>query len=153
MQSLNLPAYHIQTKIHNGETYIFDIIRKQYVKRTPEEWVRQHIVHYLIHEKSTPRGLVAVEMALTYNNMQKRSDVVIYNKSGEPLMIIECKAPTVKITEKVFEQVAMYNLSLRVPYLMVSNGLTHYCCKVDLEQGNFSFLNDIPDYEEMNPNV
>jgi len=149
MQELNLPPYNVQTKRLKGDTYIYDTIRKQYLKLTPEEWVRQHLVHYLMDCKNTPKGLIAVEMALEYNTMQKRSDIVVFDRRGQPLMIVECKAPTVAITQKVFEQVAMYNLTLQVPYLIVSNGLTHYCCHVNLKEQSFSFLREFPDYKQL----
>lgn len=149
MQQLNLPAYDVQTKRQKGYTYIYDIIRKQYIQLTPEEWVRQHLVHYLIDHKNVPQGLIAVEMALEYNTMTKRSDIVIFSRSAQPLLLVECKAPSVTINQKVFEQVAMYNLTLQVPYLIVSNGLTHYCCYVDVWEKSFSFLEEFPDYKEL----
>lgn len=150
MRQLNLPAYSLSTKVLKGIRYVHDPIRKKYVQLTPEEWVRQHLVHFLINEKHVPKGLMAVEMKLEYNKMLKRSDIVVYARNGHPLMIVECKAPTVPINQKVFEQIAMYNLSLQVPFLIVSNGMDHYCCRIDLHQKSFVFLQEFPDYREFN---
>ena len=114
---------------------------------TPEEWVRQNFIRYLIHEKQFPASLIAIEMALKYNRMQKRGDVVVYDKSGKPLLIVECKAPNVKITQNAFDQVARYNMALKVKYLVVTNGLTHYCCSMDYPRKSYEFLDGIPMYK------
>lgn len=113
---------------------------------TPEEWVRQHIVHYLIEEKKYPYSLIAVEKKLTINNLTKRTDVLVFNTQGLPEIIVECKAPSVKITQDSFDQIARYNLKLKANYLIVTNGLTHYFCKMDLENECYIFLENIPDY-------
>ena len=128
---------------------IFDILRKRYVKLTPEEWVRQHFIHFLIEHKNYPAGLLANEVGLDLNGTKKRCDTVLYQRDLSPQMIIEYKAPQINIAQKVFDQIARYNIVLRVDYLIVSNGLQHYCCKMNYEQQNYSFLTDIPDYPSL----
>jgi type I site-specific restriction-modification system R (restriction) subunit len=125
---------------------IFDILRKRYVKLTPEEWVRQHFIHFLVEHKHYPQALLANEVGLDLNNTRKRCDTILYRRNLTPLMIIEYKAPQINIAQKVFDQIARYNIVLRVDYLIVSNGLQHYCCKMNYEQQTYSFLADIPDY-------
>lgn len=125
---------------------IFDILRKRYVKLTPEEWVRQHFIHFLVDHKHYPQVLLANEVGLDLNNTKKRCDTILYRRNLTPLMIIEYKAPQINIAQKVFDQIARYNIVLRVDYLIVSNGLQHYCCKMDYEHQTYSFLADIPDY-------
>ena len=149
MLALNLPSY--DTKIHNKDSkqQIFDIIRKCYVALTPEEWVRQHFVHYLIEQHSYPATLMANEASITLNNTRRRCDTVVYDRSLRPRMIIEYKAPTVKIDSKVFAQISRYNLVLRVDYLVVSNGLQHYCCKMDYTNNRCAFIQGIPPYHEI----
>lgn len=150
MQKLNLPDYEHRVRKTNGEgTEIFDPIRRKFVALTPEEWVRQNFVRYLIEQKGMPQTLIGVEVALTLNTMQRRSDVVVYSRNGVPLLAVECKAATVKITQDTFDQLTRYNLVLQVPYLVVTNGLAHYCCKVDFEAQSYLFLKDIPDYESI----
>ena len=146
MQPLNLPTYTFKIKSKENNYAIFDIIRKKYMVLTPEEWVRQHIVHYLIEEKKYPISLIAVEKKLTINNLTKRTDVLVFNTLGLPEIIVECKAPSVKITQDSFDQIARYNLKLKANYLIVTNGLTHYFCKMDLENECYIFLEDIPNY-------
>ena len=150
MNKLNLPQYNF--KIHQIEERleIFDDIRKKYVALTPEEWVRQHFVKFLIIEKNFPASLMAVEMSIKLNRLKKRSDVVVYNNNGKPLLIVECKAPTVKINQKVFDQIARYNMVLMTQFLVVTNGLKHIACKLDFEQSTYAFLEDIPFYHEIN---
>jgi hypothetical protein len=114
---------------------------------TPEEWVRQHIIQFVIQEKKYPASLVAVEIGLKYNQLQKRADVLVYNTSGKPLLLIECKAPEVKITQDVFHQIALYNMTYKVAYLLVTNGLEHYCCVMDYANNTYQFLQDIPEYK------
>ncbi|MCX6256785.1 MAG: type I restriction enzyme HsdR N-terminal domain-containing protein [Bacteroidia bacterium] len=149
MESLNLPAYSFNIKSERQRNLIFDEIRKKYVPLTPEEWVRQHFVKYLINEKKYPAQLIAVEMFLKHNKMKRRCDIVIFDKSGRPLLITECKAPSVKISREAFEQLAVYNLKLLVSYLIVTNGIDHYCCKMDGENRNPVFLKEIPEYREL----
>ena len=143
---LNFPAYPFRLKQEAGKTYIFDELRKRFLLLTPEEWVRQHLVKYLIGEKKYPRTLIKLEGGLKLNSLQKRSDILLFNGGGEKLMLVECKAPSVKISQETFDQVARYNFVHRVKILVVSNGLQHFCCEVDLEKGDYSFLRDIPEY-------
>lgn len=149
MLALNLPEYPIKVKVIEGKRTIFDEIRRQYVALTPEEWVRQHFVHYLIHHKGYSKSLMGNEVLVNLNNQKKRCDTIVYNNRLEPLMIIEYKAPQVKITQDVFNQIYHYNIVLRANYLVVSNGLQHFCCEMDYEMQNYRFLNDIPDYLEL----
>ncbi len=149
MLALNLPKYPIKVKDIEGKKTIFDEIRRQYVALTPEEWVRQHFVHYLIHHKGYSKSLMGNEVLVNLNNQKKRCDTIVYNNRLEPLMIIEYKAPQVKITQDVFNQIYHYNIVLRANYLVVSNGLQHFCCEMDYEMQNYRFLNDIPDYLEL----
>lgn len=128
---------------------IFDDIRKKFVALTPEEWVRQNFISFLVKQKKYPAALFAIEKSLSLNKMQKRSDVVIYNNRGEALMIIECKAPSVRIDQHVFDQVARYNIAFKVSYLVVTNGLQHYCCSIDHENENYYFLKEIPGYKDI----
>lgn len=145
MYKLNLPDYSHQLKIDVNNNKIFDYQRKKYVALTPEEWVRQNIICHLIN-LGFPNGLIAVEQPITYNSMNKRCDIVVYNSHAYPKIIIECKAPHVKISQKTFDQIATYNLKLHVDYLIVTNGINHYCCKIDITNGNVEFLQDFPSY-------
>ena len=149
MRTLNLPLYDVRFKTKGTRTLIFDHIRKKYVALTPEEWVRQHIINYLVTEKSYPASLISVEMPLKYAGLHKRSDLIVCDRNGLPLMIIECKAPEVTITEKVFEQIAIYNLAIQASYFMVTNGLQHYCLIAATEDSPARFLNEIPEYGEL----
>ncbi len=133
----------------NNKKYIFDIIRKKYLILTPEEWVRQNLLLFLIEKKSYPRNLIRVEQKLKGNNMFFRADAVVYNNAGKALMIIECKADNVKITQKAFEQISKYNLQFQVEYLLVSNGKENYICKINYEEKNYIFMSEIPEYGEL----
>ena len=146
MFSLNLPDFQVKIAVTDGKKMIFDPLRRKYVALTPEEWVRQHFVHFLIQHKGYPSGLLANEVQLTLNGTRKRCDTVLYDRTRTPRMIIEYKAPTVPITRQVFNQITRYNIALKVDYLIVSNGLEHYCCKVDYERFCCNFLKEIPDY-------
>lgn len=147
MDKLNLPTYPIKIKEEKGKQYIFDDIRKKYLMLTPEEWVRQNFLQFLIQEKQYPKGLVVIEKGLKLNELQKRADALVY-KDSIPLVLIEFKAPSVKITQEVFEQIGRYNSIFKVPYLIVSNGLEHYCAKINFFENSFEFLKDIPNYKE-----
>ncbi|MFO7829123.1 MAG: type I restriction enzyme HsdR N-terminal domain-containing protein [Bacteroidales bacterium] len=149
MESLNLPTYSFNIKLKEQRKYIFDFIRKKYVLLTPEEWVRQNFLKYLVDEKKYPASLIAVEKEFKLNTLSKRSDAVVYNKSGIPVLIIECKAASVKIDQKVFDQIARYNIKLNVDFLVVTNGLDHYCCKIDFQNHTYSFLKGIPDFNQL----
>jgi len=147
MQQLNLPVYEFKYKEDQGRIRIFDALRKKYVILTPEEWVRQNFIQFLIVAKNYPVSLIAVEVSLKYNQLQKRADVLIYSKQGGPFLMIECKAPEVKITQAVFHQIAVYNMSFKVDYLLVTNGMDHFCCKMEYTTGTYQFLQDVPDFE------
>lgn len=148
---LNLPTYSFRTKKVNSKIQIFDEIRKKFLVLTPEEWVRQNFVKYLVEEKGFPASLLAIETGLKLNQNQFRADLLVYDRKGNPLLIVEFKAPEVKITQKAFDQIARYNLTFNVPYLIVSNGLEHYCCAVDFEQKNYQFFREIPAYSDLVP--
>ena len=146
MVSLNLPKAEFKIKSSENTQYIFDIIRKKYVVLTPEEWVRQHLIHYLVINKGYPKSLIAVEKQLTINTLIKRFDMLVFNKLGTPEIIIECKSPSTKISQQTFDQIARYNLKLNANYLMVSNGLEHYFCNLDPINEKYIFLKDLPAY-------
>ena len=146
---LNLPQYTFRIKDKLDKKLIFDGFRRRWVALTPEEWVRQNFVRYLTEEKHFPASLVAVERSLRMNQRDFRTDIVLFSKSGNPLVVVECKAPEVKISQQVFDQIARYNLDLRVNYLIVTNGLTHYCCRFDQAQLTYTFLPEVPDYLEL----
>lgn len=150
---LNLPTFAVKVKEKEGKQTVFDPARHKYVALTPEEWVRQHFVHYLISEKGFPKELVANEVAVKLNGTSKRCDTVAYNRFLEPLMIVEYKAPTIDITRAVFDQIARYNMVLRVGYLVVSNGLRHFCCKIEYDTQTYAFLEEIPSYDTLLQNV
>ena len=151
MQPLNLPTYSFKLKSEGGRNLIFDDIRRRYVALTPEEWVRQNFIRYLISEKSYPPALITLEKQFAYNKMVKRSDILVYNRKGDPVLMIECKATGVKVNQQVFDQIALYNLKFNVPYLIVTNGIHHYCCRYDVSQGGYRFLEEIPDYPGLSP--
>ena len=149
MYELNLPKYGIKIKNVDGNKAIFDILRRKFVRLTPEEWVRQHFIHYLIDHKGYPQALMANEIQLSVGNKKLRCDSVIYDRSLKPRMIVEYKAPTVNITQKVFDQITVYNMLLHVDYLVVSNGIRHYCCRMDYDNQKYLFLEDIPNYQNI----
>lgn len=150
MQPLNLPPFEANIKKQNGMVKILDILRQKFVALTPEEWVRQHFVHFLIEQKGYSKTLMANEVAVTLNGMSRRCDTVVYRQEGmKPLMIVEYKRPDVEITQRVFEQICRYNMVLEVEWLVVSNGLKHYYCQVDIKNGGYAFMKDIPSYGEI----
>ena len=149
MYRLNLPSYDIKIKEPGDKQTIFDILRQKYVTLTPEEWVRQHFVHYLIEHKHYPKALFGNEIELKIGEKRLRCDSILYTKDLQPRMIIEYKAPTIALQQKVFDQISVYNLLLKVDYLMVSNGLEHYCCRMDYAHNSYTFLRDIPNYEAL----
>ncbi|TXB66809.1 type I restriction enzyme HsdR N-terminal domain-containing protein [Vicingus serpentipes] len=149
MLQLNLPSYPIKLKEEGGKQFIFDFIRKKYLVNTPEEWVRQNFIQFLLHDKKYPASLIAIEKGLKLNELQKRADAVVYDKNGSAIVLIEFKAPKIKITEATFEQISRYNVVFKVPYLIVSNGLNHYCCKIDFSKNSFEFIKEIPSYSEL----
>lgn len=147
MLSLNLPTFAAKVKEKDGKHVIFDPVRRKFVALTPEEWVRQHFVNYLISDKGYPKELLANEVPLKLNGTSKRCDTVAYNCFLTPLMIVEYKAPHIEITSSVFDQIVRYNMVLHVRYLAVSNGISHFCCKIDYENLTYSFLEGIPEYD------
>lgn len=149
MLELNLPKYTFKIKETRGRLTIFDRCRCKYVSLTPEEWVRQNFVEYLITEKSFPKSLIANEVMVEIANMHKRCDTVVYNNMGKPCVLIEYKAPTVAITQKTFDQIATYNFKFGVDYLIVTNGLTHFFCKIDQTSHSYSFYGEIPPFEAL----
>jgi hypothetical protein len=149
MQPLNLPTYFFNTKSENGLEYIFDGIRRKFVRNTPEEWVRQNFLRYMIEEKKFPAALISVESEFKLNKLKKRTDIMIHNRNGEVRAIVECKAPEVPVTTEVFNQIIRYNLVFKVPFILITNGLVHYCCKLNLENGQYQFLKEVPVYEDL----
>ncbi|MGO3181734.1 MAG: type I restriction enzyme HsdR N-terminal domain-containing protein [Aequorivita sp.] len=145
MQKLNFPEYSFRFKNSENKTLVFDEIRKKFVVLAPEEWVRLHTVQFLLKEKNYPKSLINVEKQLKLNNTTKRYDIVVFNNDGSIFLIVECKAPSINISQLTFDQIARYNLALESEYLMVTNGLEHYFCKMDFENERYIFLEDIPE--------
>lgn len=144
MQPLKFPSYNFRTRRVERGVEIWDNIRKKWLLLTPEEWVRQHTVAYLIQELNYPQGLISVERSLKVNGLQKRADIVVFDKTSNPFLLAECKAPEVEISQGVFDQAARYNLTLKVPYLMVTNGLRHFCAHVNPEDSSWKYLQELP---------
>lgn len=147
MLTLNLPTFEVKMKDEGAKKMIFDVIRRKYVTLTPEEWVRQHFVHYLIEQLGYPQELLANEVEVTLNGTSKRCDTVLYDRDLKARMIVEYKAADIPITQKVFNQIMRYNMVLHVDYLVVSNGINHYCCKINYNAKDYVFLSEIPDYK------
>ncbi len=148
-QKLQFPAYDFKLKKQDSKIYIFDIARKKYILLTPEEWVRQHVLHYLINEKNYPVNLIAVEKQLIINQNKRRFDLVVFNRELKPEILIECKAPEVSVTQKTFDQANQYNWLLKAPYLFLTNGKKHYICQIDFEQKKLKFLTELPSYNKV----
>lgn len=146
---LNLPPFPFKLSEQGGVIYVFDELRKKKLVLTPEEWVRQHFIQFLILQKKYPKTLIKLEGGLKLNQLQKRTDILIFNKEGKADVLVECKATTVKIDQKVFDQAARYNMIHQVNYLLVSNGLVHYCCKMDYTKQTYTFLEELPSYREI----
>lgn len=146
MQLLNFPTYSFRFKNSENKVSIFDKIRKKFILLTPEEWVRQHVVEFLLIDKKYPKSLINVEKTVKVSGMNKRYDIVVFNKDGSIFLLIECKAPEIKIDQKTFDQIARYNLILNAQYLMVTNGLNHYFCEMDFENEKYSFLEELPEF-------
>lgn len=146
MLDLNFPKFSFRFKNSENKVSIFDVIRKKFIVLQPEEWVRQHCIHYLIEVKNYPISLINVEKELKVNDLKKRYDIVVFNTDGSIKLIVECKAPKIKISQDTFDQIARYNLTLNADYLMVTNGINHYYCKMDFESEHYQFLRDIPEY-------
>lgn len=144
MQKLNFPSYSFRFKNSENKTAIFDEIRKKFVILTPEEWVRQNVVHFLLKEMNYPKSWINVEKVIKINRLTKRYDVVVFNPDGSIFLLVECKAPQVSISQETFNQIARYNTTLNAQYLMVTNGINHYFCKIDFECENYQFLQNLP---------
>jgi len=150
MQQLNFPTYSFRFKNSENKVSIFDEIRKKFIILTPEEWVRQHVVRFLLEEKKYPKSLINVEKVLHVNGLRKRYDVVVFNPDGSICVLIECKAPEIKTSQATFDQIARYNMTLKAKYLMVTNGLNHYFCQMDFENKKYDFLPSLPEYKSNN---
>ena len=146
MQELNLPKIDFKSKLVNESIQIFDIVRKNFFVLTPEEWVRQHVIHYLIFNKKYPKGLMQIEKLIKYNNLKTRADIVALNKNADPILLVECKAPSIKINKNAFDQIAKYNFNLKANFLFVTNGINHYCCRINYNDGGVEYLQEIPNY-------
>ena len=146
MQKLNFPTYSFRFKNSENKVSIFDEIRKKFILLTPEEWVRQHVVQFLLQDKKYPKSYINVEKLIKINDLSKRYDVVVFQPNGEIFLLIECKAPEVAISQQTFDQIARYNLVLKAKYLMVTNGLNHYFCQMDFENEKYVFLKELPEY-------
>jgi len=149
MEQLNLPGFAHKIKQIGGKDYIFDVLRKKFVRVTPEEWVRQHVVHLLINQYGYPKALIRMEGGLLLNQLQKRTDILVYDRQGRPFLLVECKAPQVAIDQRVFDQIARYNHVHQAPYLVLTNGLVHYCCQRDPATDRLQALPDLPAFEKI----
>jgi len=147
MVKLNLPAFNFELKNDQDKILIFDFLRKRYVVLTPEEWVRQHFTNYLITHLNYPRALIKIEGGLLFNKLQKRSDIVVFNREGSPWMVIECKAPDLKLNRSAVHQASTYNHSLKAKYLVITNGLSHICCEIDWTNAKTSVVDSMPPYQ------
>lgn len=150
MLALNFPEYNFKTDHKDGQTSIFDPLRKRYVHLTPEEWVRQHLIRYLIEEKVVPFTLIASEKRVLVNGLKQRFDLLVFAKTGHPLMICECKSPDIRLSEDTFHQAIRYNLTLKAHFLLISNGLEHHAAFIDYDTVQLKYLTQIPTYQEMN---
>ena len=146
MEPLNFPAYRFEIKNRENKPYIFDQIRKKWVVLQPEEWVRQHCIAFLLETKRYPKSMLNVEKKITVNGRLKRYDIIVFQPTGAPFLLIECKAPHVRISQSSFDQMARYNLVLNSQYLMVTNGLSHYCCQMNTQEQRYNFIPDLPPY-------
>lgn len=149
MDKLSLPTFDFNIKESDGKTVIFDIIRKKYLILTPEEWVRQHFVHYLINHLGYVKTLISVEHGLKYNKLQKRTDIIVHGRKGDPLVLVECKAPEYNLNQKVLEQAMMYNRVLNAEYIIVTNGVEHSCLRVNSANKSVEYLSSLPFYNEI----
>lgn len=144
MQHLNFPDFEFRFGLAGEKKMIFDPVRKKMVALTPEEWVRQHVISWLLERSKVPAGLIGVEKQIVINNLVKRFDIAVFDRSGTPVLLVECKAPTVEITEKVFDQAARYNMQLKVKFFVITNGINHYYCKIDYVNCSYVFIEEIP---------
>lgn len=149
MQQLNFPAYKFNLIYKNDKPYIFDVVRKKHIALLPEEWVRQHLLHYFIEEKKIPKGLIKVEQYIKLNNMRRFTDVSVYNTNGKPVLIAECKSYKTKINRYTFEQIAAYGATLQPKYFVLTNGLQHYVYRLNWHSKTCTFLKDVPVFKEL----
>ncbi len=149
MIALNLPAFDYVLKKESGKVFILDILRKKYLVLTPEEWVRQHFIHYLINELTYPKSLIKVEGGLNFNQLQKRSDIVVFDREGNPWMLVECKAPDQKLGQQTLNQAGVYNHTLQAKYLVVTNGMKHLCCEINWSDRTTSLMETLPAYPHL----
>jgi hypothetical protein len=147
MQKLDFPNFNFRFQKKEATIFIFDEIRKKFIVLTPEEWVRQHVIHFLVYQKKYPKSLISVEKMILINGLKKRYDVVVYNANGQVLILVECKAPHIKTAQDTFDQIARYNKALNAPFLMVTNGLNHYFCKMDFDNECYIFIKNLPDFD------
>ena len=148
---LNLPSFDIRLQRDDEGVKIFDRLRKKFIILTPEEWVRQHFVNYLINHKGFPESLIANEIGITLNGTRRRCDTVVFDKHGSPMVIVEYKASSIVISQSTFDQIVRYNMVLHARYLIVSNGMNHYCCRIDYDNMSYDFLKEVPDYADLDP--
>lgn len=153
MQALNFPTYTFRLRTQNAVDEVFDPVRKRWVKNTPEEWVRQHLIAFLHHERGVPLSLMGIEKKLEVHGMARRTDIVVYAQDGRAKMICECKAPEIKISQDVMDQVARYNITLKVPFLLITNGKEHHCAQINHADATYTFMSQIPGFEELKKTV
>jgi type I site-specific restriction endonuclease len=149
MEALNLPTYFFKIKEVNGKKYIFDEVRRRFVALNPEEWVRQHMIKFLNLDRNYPLSLFAIEKKHLHNRMARRCDFVVYSREGNPLMVVECKAPGVEIGQQAFDQANRYNQVYKAPFLLITNGKKHFCCRINMQKQGFEFLQEIPPFETL----
>ena len=147
MKKLNLPSFQANIRDKNNKIEIFDEFRKKFVSLTPEEWVRQNFAHFMVNQKNYPKGLLAIEYSFRLETRIKRVDILAFNRTGNPLLVVECKAAEVNINQKVFDQIARYNMAFKVNYLVVTNGIEHYACKLDYKTLSYEFIQEIPSFD------
>jgi hypothetical protein len=147
MYNLNLPSVSLKFKEINGKKAIFDIVRKKYIILTPEEWVRQHFIHFLINKYQYPRSLIKIESGIRFNDITGRSDIIVYDRKGQVFLLVECKAPTIPLSNVVFEQASRYNQDYKAKYLLITNGLQHFCCEINHQTNSYTYMNDIPTFQ------
>lgn len=153
LAQLNFPQYNFRLREVAKRPEVFDPARRKFVALTPEEWVRQHVIRFLTDDRQYPLSLIHVEGGLELNSLKKRFDALVYNNAGQPVLLVECKAPGVKLTQAVFDQAARYNMAFKVEYLFISNGLEHYCCQIDFDKENITFLDNVPQYVAVQPQI
>lgn len=149
LSKLNLPECELLIRSHSNRNQVWDTLRRRYVLLSPEEWVRQHLIYYFKDYLGYPVGLIAVEFTIKLFGLTKRCDILVHDRTGKPLLLVECKAPGVKVDSLVLEQAVQYNMKLQLPYLVITNGLDHYCCKIDIAEGTWSFLQKIPAFQDI----